>query len=211
MNDLFSEQVPANQVLAPGITLLKGFADSGELLSLIYSITQTSPFRHMSTTMGHDMRVTSTNCGEFGGYSNEHGYRYLKTDPLTGQSWPEMPEAFKALAIQASETAGIFGFTPDSCLINHYPIGISMGSHQDKEEADFKWPIVSVSLGLSAIFQVFGKSRSGVELEIKLDDSDVLVISDQARLHYHGVKPVKPDLLQPRLSERINLTFRKAR
>jgi alkylated DNA repair protein (DNA oxidative demethylase) len=211
MTDLFSEQVPSIQVIAPGITLLKQFADSSELLPLILLIQQQSPFRHMSTTMGHNMRVTTTNCGELGGHSDANGYRYLKTDPLTSKPWPNMPDVFKALAIRASEAAGILGFNPDSCLINHYPIGISMGSHQDKGEIDFNWPIISVSIGLTAIFQVFGATRSGVELEIKQDDGDVLVIGGPARLFYHGVKPIKPDLLQPNLTERINLTLRKAR
>lgn len=209
--DLFSTQHPAKTVLAPGITLLKDYADAHTLHTLLPSITQQSPFRHMMTTMGHNMRVTSTNCGPLGGYSDHNGYRYLAHDPATQQPWPAMPPAFSSLANQAAAEAGIENFYPDSCLINHYPIGISMGSHQDKEEQDFNWPIVSVSIGLSAVFQVFGNTRSGVELEIPLDDGDVLVLSGPARLYYHGIKPIKADPLQPNLSSRINLTFRRAR
>lgn len=211
MNDLFSDQVLQQKRLPPGITLLKAFSNSSDLIPLINDIKSQSPFRHLTTTMGHNMRVTTTNCGEFGGHSDQHGYRYLRQDPLTSQPWPSMPELFKSIAIRAAHSAGISNFNPDSCLINHYPIGISMGSHQDKEEADFSWPIVSVSIGLPATFQVFGNTRSGVEHEILLEDGDVLVLSGAARMYYHGVKPIKADVLQPTLTERINLTFRKAR
>ena len=211
MSDLFSDQQTLKQVVAPGITLLKRYASTTELMPLIQQIKTQSPLRHMGTSMGHKMRVSSTNCGNLGGYSDEFGYRYLKNDPLTQQAWPSMPSAFKHLAIKAAMEAGILNFNPDSCLINHYPIGISMGSHQDKEERDFSWPIVSVSMGLSAVFQIFGKTRSGVELEILLEDGDVLILAGPARLYYHGVKPVKADLMQPNLTDRYNMTFRQAR
>jgi alkylated DNA repair protein (DNA oxidative demethylase) len=211
MNDLFADQSPKKQILGQGITLLKGYADPLIIQPIINNIIKLSPLRHMSTTMGHKMRVTSTNCGEFGGYSNEHGYRYLKHDPITQQPWPAMPGTLLDLASNAALEAGVANFKPDSGLINHYPIGISLGSHQDKEEIDFNMPIVSISLGLSAIFQIFGETRSGVELEINLEHGDVLILSGPARLYYHGVKPVKPDLLQPNLNERFNITLRKAR
>lgn len=211
MFDLFSDQSPRLQDRGHGITLLARYANSDQLLPLIKQVLSQSPLRHMSTRMGHNMRVTTSNCGDYGGHSDQNGYRYLSHDPLTHTPWPTMPKAFSDLATKAAQEAGVDYFTPDSCLINHYPIGVSMGSHQDKEESHFNWPIVSVSLGLSAIFQVFGNSRSGVEQEIQLNDGDVLVLSGHSRLFYHGVKPVKADPLQPNLTERFNLTFRKAR
>lgn len=211
MTDLFSDQQPLKQVIAPGITLLKSFASTTELIPLIQQIQSQSPLRHMGTSMGHKIRVSSTNCGDLGGYSDDLGYRYLKKDPLTQQPWPSMPPAFKYLAVTAAMEAGISNYNPDSCLINHYPIGISMGSHQDKAEKDFRWPIVSVSIGLPAVFQVFGQTRSGVEIEIPLEDGDVLILDGPARLYYHGVKPVKPNLMQPNITERYNMTFRHAR
>ena len=211
MNDLFADQAAKKQSIDVGVTLLKGYADTDLFTTLIHNILSVSPLRHMGTTMGHNMRVTTSNCGEFGGNSDINGYRYLAKDPLTHQSWPDMPDAFYKLAVSAAEQAGILNFSPDSCLINHYPIGVQMGSHQDKEELDFSWPIVSVSIGLSAIFQIFGQTRSGVEREIQLDHGDVLILSGPARLYYHGVKAIKPDKLQPNLTERFNLTFRTAR
>jgi alkylated DNA repair protein (DNA oxidative demethylase) len=205
MNDLFDEQVPRKQVLEEGVTLLKSFVTPSLISQVVERIIEHAPLRHMGTTMGHKMRVSSTCCGPLGGYNDENGYRYLKLDPLTQQPWPHMPREFLEIAANAALECGIVNFKPDSALINHYPIGISMGSHQDKEEADFNWPIVSISLGLSANFQIFGKTRNGIQREVVLEDADVLVLSGPARLYYHGVKSIKPDLLQPNLQQRINI------
>jgi alkylated DNA repair protein (DNA oxidative demethylase) len=211
MNDLFGNQAPQKQVLDDGITLLKAYANPELITPAVNRIIEQASLRHMGTAMGHKMRVSSTCCGELGGYNDQNGYRYLKRDPLSQKPWPEMPKEFLDLAANAALESGIADFKPDSGLINHYPIGISMGSHQDKEEANFNWPIVSISLGLTATFQIFGKTRSGIKLEIRLEDADVLVLSGPARLLYHGVKAIKPDLLQPNLQNRINITLRKAR
>ncbi|MFT6261407.1 MAG: alkylated DNA repair protein (DNA oxidative demethylase) [Crocinitomicaceae bacterium] len=211
MNDLFDDQAPSKQIFEEGITLLKAYADPSLITPAVNRIIEQAPLRNMGTAMGHKMRVSSTCCGELGGYNDKNGYRYLKRDPLSQKPWPEMPREFLQIAANAALESGVANFKPDSALINHYPVGISMGSHQDKEEADFNWPIVSISLGLTATFQVFGKTRSGIRLEIRLEDADVLVLSGAARLYYHGVKAVKPDLLQPNLQHRVNITLRKAR
>jgi DNA oxidative demethylase len=120
-----------------------------------------------------------------------------------------MPKPFSQVAILAAEKAGFNGFIPDACLINQYHIGAKLGSHQDKNEQNFDWPIVSVSMGLQAVFQIFGSERSGIQKNYLLSDGDVMVWGGKSRLIYHGIKTLKADPLNPHLTSRINLTFRK--
>jgi alkylated DNA repair protein (DNA oxidative demethylase) len=123
-----------------------------------------------------------------------------------------MPDSFIALAQRAAGEAGFDGFLPDACLINQYKVGARMSLHQDKNELDFKQPIVSVSLGLPAVFQFGGLARADKTIRIPLSHGDVVVWGGESRLRYHGVLPLKADThIVPALGEhRINLTFRKA-
>ena len=109
-----------------------------------------------------------------------------------------------------TNAAGFKDFYPDACLINQYVIGTKLGSHQDKNEKDFSQTIVSVSIGLPAIFQIFGNQRSKKILDYKLQNGDVMVWGKSARLVYHGVKALDANPLAPKLTKRINLTFRKS-
>ena len=214
MSDLFSHlhhHTPDTpQVLAPGLTLIKGLASQYPLMQHIQYITSQAPLRHMMTPMGYPTKVAMSNCGPFGWVSSQHGYGYQASDPVSNFPWPTMPEDFKTLACKAAKIAGIQDFKTNACLINQHQIGDTLGSHQDKDEANFNWPIVSVSLGLNAVFQVFGEQRSGKPMDILLQDGDVLVIHGPARLCFHGVKAIKADVLQPNLQHRYNLTFRRA-
>lgn len=194
----------------PGITLLKGLADSEQCLNLIHSISQHAEFRHMMTPMGHATQVAMSNCGDYGWTSSASGYGYLKNDPLNQQPWPALPAYFLQLAQDAMQLSTLTSFTPNSCLINRYDIGMQMGRHQDKDEQDLSQPIVSISLGLSAVFQIFRQGRNGDKLELLLEDGDVLIMHGPARHYYHGIKPIKADVLQPMLKMRHNLTLRKA-
>jgi len=160
--------------------------------------------------MGHYTGIPLTNCGQLGWYSDEQGYRYVARDPINGLPWPAIPDIFTKLAQNAAQTLGYQNFTPDACLINQYQIGSKLSAHQDKNERDFNWPIVSVSIGLPCVFQIFGMQRSGKPINLPLLDGDVMVWGGQSRLIYHGVKPIKLDRQNPHLSERINITFRKA-
>ncbi len=211
MADLFSNQQPLKQELMPGITLLKGIANEIEFLPHIKRIIQQAPLRHMMTPMGHASKVAMSNCGPLGWVSDKQGYRYSPTDPLSDLAWPKMPSTFFDFAQKAAKEVGIDNFCPDACLINQYAVGVAMGKHQDIDETGFNWPIVSVSLGLKAVFQVSGNARTGKNLNILLEDMDVLVLHGPARLYYHGVQAIKADPLQPNLKHRFNLTFRKAR
>lgn len=200
------------QCLGPATVLLRGFAlpHVDALLPAIARIEAASPFRHMQTPGGFAMAVALTNCGALGWISDRRGYRYVATDPDSGQRWPPMPEAFARLATAAAAAAGFAQFEPDACLVNRYVPGTRLSLHQDKNERDYSAPIVSVSLGMRAVFLLGGHARTDPTVKLPLEHGDVMVWGGVDRLRYHGVMPVK-DAPHPLLgSRRINLTFRKA-
>jgi len=154
--------------------------------------------------------VAMTNCGAVGWVSDLTGYRYDANDPESGHRWPPMPDVFRDLAVQAAARAGFHGFAPDACLINRYAPGARLSLHQDRDERDFDAPIVSVSLGLPAVFLFGGARRADTSRRVPLAHGDVVVWGGPARLRYHGVMPLE-DGQHPLLGGcRINLTFRKA-
>ncbi len=193
--------------------LLRGFVRSikGELLTALRGIVEQAPFRHMVTPGGHQMSVAMTNCGSAGWVTDRSGYRYDGTDPVSGKSWPAMPPPFRELAGRAAAEAGFAGFSPDACLINRYEPGARMSLHQDKDENDFGAPIVSVSLGLPAIFMFGGLQRSDKPRRFRLEHGDIAVWGGPARLAFHGVAPLADGEHALMGRQRINLTFRKAR
>lgn len=198
--------------LAPGAVFLPGAAlgDEARLLGDLQAVIAAAPFRHMVTPGGHAMSVAMTNCGPLGWVSDRRGYRYSPADPETGRAWPALPDSFLRLAQAAAARAGYDAFTPDACLINRYGPGAKMGLHQDKDEADFTQPIVSVSLGLPATFLFGGPRRSDPVQRLPLQHGDVVVFGGDSRLCYHGIRPLAAGE-HPRLgSVRINLTFRRA-
>jgi alkylated DNA repair protein (DNA oxidative demethylase) len=214
--DLFesiADEVPSREPIAQGATLLRGFARSvaAGLVAMLDDIAEAAPFRHMSTPGGHQMSVAMTNCGTFGWVTDPSGYRYDGIDPESGKPWPAMPAVFTELAKGAAAEAGFADFTPDACLINRYEPGARMSLHQDKDEQDFAAPIVSVSLGLPAIFLFGGLKRSGTPRRFRLEHGDVVVWGGPARLAFHGIAPVAGGEHRMIGRRRINLTFRKAR
>jgi alkylated DNA repair protein (DNA oxidative demethylase) len=159
---------------------------------------------------GVTMSVAMTNCGQAGWITDRSGYRYSATDPLSGRPWPALPPLFAAVAARAARTAGFGEFAPDACLINRYAPGARLSLHQDRNERDFSQPIVSVSLGLPAVFRIGGGTRSGKLTDVALDDGDVVVFGGPARLMFHGVKALAEGAHAVLGACRINLTLRKA-
>lgn len=203
---------PDVQELGDGAVVLRGFALSDEagLLKDLRSVVLDAGFRRMVTPGGHPMSVKTTNCGALGWVSDDAGYRYQAIDPGSGRLWPAMPETFLRLADRAASAAGYEAFVPDACLINQYEIGAKMSLHQDKNERDFSQPIVSVSLGIGAVFLFGGMERSDPVQRVALQHGDVVVWGGVSRLRYHGVLALK-EAEHARLGRRrINLTFRKA-
>lgn len=198
-------------VLAPGITLIRGFAQTAALMPLIESVAARAPFRHLVTPGGQTMSVAMTNCGPVGWVSDRLGYRYSSRDPLTDRDWPPMPEAFVRLALDAATRGGFPDFVPDACLVNRYSPGSRLTAHRDADEQNYAQPIVSVSLGLAASFAFYGLTRGGKGKSVALVDGDVLVWGGPSRLVYHAVRPLKPGSHPLTGAFRYNLTFRHAR
>ena len=193
--------------------LLRGFARpyEADMLAALRGIVAQAPFRRMFTPGGHQMSVAMTNCGNVGWVTDRSGYRYDGIDPESGAPWPAMPAPFRELALRAAEEGGFAGFAPDACLINRYQPGAKMSLHQDKDEQDFAAPIVSVSLGLSAIFMFGGIKRSDKPKRYRLEHGDVVVWGGPSRLYFHGVAPLADGEHAVLGRQRINLTFRRAR
>jgi DNA oxidative demethylase len=207
------EAEPVDVPLAPGAVLLAGFArSSGEqLVAAVQQVAEQAPFRHMVTPGNHVMSAAMTNCGPAGWVADRSGYRYDALDPESGRLWPPMPELFTELAGRAAARAGFADFVPDACLINRYEPGARLTLHQDKDEQDFGAPIVSVSLGLPAVFLLGGLRRTDKTQRVALAHGDVVVWGGPSRLRYHGVLPLAAGN-HPLLGAcRINLTLRKAR
>ena len=180
------------------------------LLMAVQEITAVAPFRNMTTPGGFRMSVAMTNCGRAGWVTDRKGYRYDLADPITGHAWPPMPALFRGLAARAAQAAGFAGFEPDACLINRYEPGTRLSLHRDENERDLTAPIVSVSLGLPAVFLFGGNSRRDRPRRVRLDSGDIVVWGGPDRLVYHGVAPLAEgdDPVTGRC--RINLTLRKA-
>lgn len=212
MFDNVADVLPSREAMAEGAVLLRRFARPAEagLLAALREIENKAPFRRMFTPGGHQMSVAMTNCGDVGWVTDRRGYRYDGIDPESGQAWPAMPLAFRELAQSAAREAGFAGFMPDACLINRYEPGARMSLHQDRDEQDFSAPIVSVSLGLPAIFLFGGPKRSDRPQRHRLEHGDVVVWGGPSRLFFHGVAPLADGEHAALGRKRINLTFRKA-
>jgi alkylated DNA repair protein (DNA oxidative demethylase) len=207
--DLFDESVLS---LGEGGVVLRGIARDqvAALLAAIDEVTAVAPFRNMTTPGGFRMSVAMTNCGDAGWVTDRKGYRYTSTDPMTGRPWPPIPAIFRQLAGDAAAEAGYPHFDPDACLMNLYEPGTRLSLHRDENERDFTAPIVSVSLGLRAVFLFGGHQRSDRARRITLESGDVVVWGGPLRLVYHGVAPLAEGEHPLTGRRRINLTFRKA-
>jgi DNA oxidative demethylase len=211
--DIFSSKTETVELIETGAVLLRGFArdKAPALVEAINRIAAAALFRQMVTPGGFRMSVAMTNCGEWGWITDRKGYRYAAEDPESGLPWPAMPDVFRGLAACAADAAGFPRFAPDSCLVNRYVPGARMSLHQDRDEADFAEPIVSVSLGLSARFLWGGAQRRDRPRRFLLESGDVVVWGGPARLFFHGIDTVD-DGADPLIGPcRYNLTFRMAR
>ncbi|MEP6722330.1 MAG: DNA oxidative demethylase AlkB [Variovorax sp.] len=212
MRDLFEAEEGMETLLRPGAVRLRGFATvaAPKLLVDLDAVLAASPWRHLVTPGGFRMSVAMTNCGALGWLSDRRGYRYDPIDPDTDQPWPALPTSFRELAATAAARVGFEGFEPDACLVNRYDPGARLSLHQDHDERDYRQPIVSVSLGLPAVFLFGGIARAEKAMRVPLAHGDVVVWGGPARLSHHGILPLK-DGEHPLTGRcRVNLTFRKA-
>jgi len=183
-------------------------AAQAELVAAVMAAAQAAPFHSPMTPYGRPMSVGQTSFGPLGWVSDATGYRYDPVHPLTGLPWPAMPQALLDLWARYAEADR----PPDSCLINLYRGSARMGLHVDADEADHAVPVLSVSLGDTAIFRLGGERRGDPTRSVRLASGDVCVLGGAARRSYHGVDRIIAG--SSRLIEgggRINLTLRRAR
>lgn len=211
--DLFADAPPTTEVIADGAVLLRGYARerAAALLAAIQGVLAEAPPRHLVTPGGFRMSVAMSNCGELGWISDRRGYRYSPIDPDSGRSWPAMPEVFRQLAAEAAVAAGYAPLQPQACLINRYQPGARMTLHQDRDELDLEAPIVSVSLGLPAIFLFGGLQRRDRPRRDRVEHGDVVVWGGASRLCFHGIAPLAQGEHPLTGACRYNLTFRRVR
>ena len=202
----------ARVALGDRAVVLRGLARerAPDLIAAIDVIAAVSPFRHMVTPGGWEMSVALTNCGQAGWVTDRSGYRYDPIDPMTGRPWPAMPAAFANLAVEAAAAAGFDGFCPDACLVNRYAPGARLSLHQDRNERDFDQPIVSVSLGLPAVFLWGGKRRTDRVRRVPVAHGDIVVWGGPDRLTFHGVNALAEGAHPLTGAYRFNFTFRRA-
>lgn len=213
MLDLFADDAPWQETLMDGAVILRRRVrdSAAELMAQVNQIAAQNPFEHRITPGGHKMSVAMTNCGDLGWSTDSRGYQYSARDEVSGQRWPAMPDIFRELAVSCAAEAGFSGFSPDACLINRYEPGAKLTLHQDKDERDLRQPIVSVSLGLPAVFLFGGFERADACQRVLLEQGDVVVWGGPSRLRYHGILPLKPGIHPLTGPFRFNLTFRRAR
>lgn len=196
--------------VAPGARLLPEFLDREAqcaLLGEIRAVVAEAPlYRPVTPRWGRPFSVEMTNCGPLGWVSDRRGYRYQPLHPETGRPWPAMPARLAALWTDV----GMYPHPPEACLVNFYRAEAKMGLHQDRDEADFDAPLVSISLGDDCRFRLGGTERSDPTRAFRLGSGDVLVLAGPARLAFHGVDRILPGtstLLSA--GGRINLTLRR--
>ena len=183
-------------------------AAQGALVEAVLKGAKAAPFYRPVTPGGKPMSVEMTGFGPLGWVTDARGYRYEPRHPVTGHTWPAIPQPLLDLWAELCDPVT----PPDACLVNLYREGAKMGLHQDRDEADFSFPVLSVSLGDTAIFRIGGTVRGGPTRSVRLASGDVCVLAGEARLAYHGIDRVLAG--SSRLAPgggRINLTLRRAR
>ncbi len=193
-----------------GLIYRPGYLDRDDQRALAEAVDKAvaqAPFvRPVMPQSGRPFSVEMTNLGPLGWVSDRNGYRYQPTHPETGEPWPSMP----AMILDIWRAIAGYPHDPEACLVNRYRAGARMGLHRDGDEEDFSAPVVSISLGDTAIFRIGGTERGGKTETIRLSSGDVLVMGGKSRLRYHGIDHVLPGtsiLLKD--GGRINLTLRR--
>ena len=210
-----TEMITASSSASPaaslgGLRLHPGYLDRAlqeALLAELRGIFAAAPlFTPRMPKSGRPFSVRMSNCGPLGWVSDEAGYRYQPTHPVTGRPWPPLPSMLLSIW---NALAGYVA-PPEACLINFYAAGTKMGLHQDRDEEDFAAPVVSLSLGDSCLFRVGGRRRNDPTRSVRLHSGDAVVLGGDSRLAFHGVDRIEPGT-STLLAEggRINLTLRR--
>lgn len=196
-----------DKITERGFIIFKGMlnrAAQQAMLSDIRDVVRAAPLFVPATSRGQEMSVRMTSAGKYGWITDRNGYRYATCHP-SGVSWPQIPSSI----LNIWQTVADVDRSPESCLINFYGEDARMGMHQDRDEADFSMPVVSISLGDDALFRMGNDMRGGKTSSLWLQSGDVVVLSGAARLRFHGVDRIRfgSSSLLPK-GGRINLTLR---
>ena len=193
-----------------GFKLLKGFLTRAEQEEIVADVSkrikQAPLFRPLMPGTGKPFSVQMSNLGDYGWVSDKTGYRYQQTHPETGDEWPQIPACLQDIWQSVAD----YEKPAQSCLVNYYTPSAKMGLHRDSDEKDFSAPVVSISLGDTAVFRMGGAGRKGPTRSVKLESGDVVIIGGSARLFYHGVDRIlggSSGLLKS--GGRLNLTLRR--
>lgn len=196
--------------IAPGVVLWREWFDRArqkDLWDAVKTGIAKAPFyRPVMPKSGALFSVEETNFGALGWISDRRGYRYEPTHPVTHEAWPAIPPSLLQLWKDVAE----YPAEPECCLVNLYRAGAKMGLHQDRDEAATDAPVLSISLGDSAVFRIGGTTRKAKTQTVTLDSGDVLRFGGVARLAFHGIDRVfsgSSGLIES--SGRINLTLRR--
>lgn len=198
---------PQPTVTVRGFQVFQGALDrtaQDDLVAALRDVVAAAPLFSPMTPYGKPMSVRMTSAGRYGWFADRRGYRYV-TDHPGGGAWPEIPR----LVLDLWHHYTGLDQRPDCCLINFYGPEARMGLHQDKDEADFSWPVLSVSLGDDGLFRIGGRDRGGSTESVWLSSGDVVLMGGDARLTYHGVDRIRAGtsgLLKD--GGRINVTLR---
>ena len=193
-----------------GFRFVSGYLDRAgqrELLAAIRAVIAEAPlYSPRMPRSGKAFSVQMTNCGPLGWVSDIDGYRYQRAHPVSGKPWPPIPP----IVLQAWEALSGYPHPPEACLVNYYAPDTRMGLHQDKDEADFSAPVVSLSLGDAALFRIGGAKRSDPTRSVRLSSGDAVVLGGESRLAFHGVDRIVNGT-SALLAEggRFNLTLRR--
>lgn len=209
----------AEPLLPEGLSLFRGHVDRARQMALldeVAGVLEAAPPYRPQMKMGAYIINHISNCGAWGWHADARGYRYVDAHPETSKPWPAIPPLMMQAAREAAAKAGRGDFVPDACLINIYAADGKLNLHQDHDEADFSWPIVSFSLGNDCVFLAGGRKRRDPVSPLTLSSGDVMVMDGAARMLFHGVRRIVADtssLSHPVLPPqgRINLTFRRAK
>ena len=191
-----------------GFKILAERLDQASQQALVDAVMSSARLYRPVTPGGKPMSVEMSNMGPLGWVTDARGYLYEPLHPITGDPWPPIPALLLELWAELADAAT----PPDACLVNLYRSGARMGSHRDADEADFSLPVLSISLGDTAIFRIGGLSRRDPTTSVRLASGDVCLLAGEARLAYHGVDRILPG--SSRLipgGGRLNLTLRRAR
>jgi alkylated DNA repair protein (DNA oxidative demethylase) len=190
-----------------GFRILQGLltpTDQAAMVEELRVVMNAAPMFSPVTAFGKPMSVRMTSAGRYGWYADRGGYRYEPKHP-SGTDWPPIPE--RVLGLWRKLVSDLR--QPDCCLVNYYGERARMGLHQDRDEASFDWPVLSISLGDDGLFRMGNDTRGGKTESIWLHSGDVVIMGGAARLSYHGVDRIRfgSSSLLPK-GGRINLTCR---